>query len=204
MKTIRTLLVATALSFCAVSLAVSPTETAEAATGAATDYLRAKQDVVIGLLKQPQSAARDQKIDNELTALIDYDEIARVSLGQSEWDKHTDAERTKFTGLLKQILQNNYRKNLNQTLYYDISYTDETAVGSDFRVTTEAKNTKAPRDPVVTIQYVLRKHGVGYIVVDVLPEGSSQAKQFNKDFTKIIKNDGWDKLIEKLTEKAKG
>jgi phospholipid transport system substrate-binding protein len=204
MNTFRSLLLASMLAFPAVSVAVTPAQTAQAATGAATDFLRAKHEIVIGLLKQPKSTDRDHKIDNELSALIDYEEIAKASLGPTEWDKRTDAERSKFMGLLKQILQDNYRKNLNQTLDFDISYTDETAAGSDFKVTTEAKNTKAPRDPVVTVQYLLRKRNGSYIIVDVLPEGSSQAKQFNKDFTKIIKNDGWDKLMEKMSEKAKG
>jgi ABC-type transporter MlaC component len=204
MNTIRSFFLASMLAFSAVSVVVTPTLTVQAATGAATDFLRARHDVVIGLLRQPQSADRDKKIDGELNALIDYEEIAKASLGPTEWDKRTDAERSKFMGLLKQILQNNYRKNLNQTLDFEISYTDETPVGSDFKVTTEAKNLKAPRDPVVTANYMLRKRGGLYIIVDVMPEGSSQARQFNKDFTKIIKNDGWDKLIEKMTDKAKG
>ncbi len=45
------------------------------------------------------------------------------------------------------------------------------------------------------------KEEIAEITVDIIPEGSSMAKTYNKDFTKVIKKDGWATLIKKMKDK---
>ncbi|MEO7096437.1 MAG: ABC transporter substrate-binding protein, partial [Polyangiales bacterium] len=104
---------------------------------------------------------------------------------------------------LKQLIQKNYKKKLTQTLSYAIDYKgeDAKATGGDVIVHTEAKNKEDKREPVVLIDYVLRKKGAGYIVVDLVPEGSSMIKTYAKDFKKVIDKDGFPAVITKMKEK---
>ena len=62
--------------------------------------------------------------------MVDYDELASRTLGKpcppavpscsNHWDKDLTAEqRTEVTGLLRQLVEKNYRKNLNKG-FYDI------------------------------------------------------------------------------------
>ncbi|MBI2390308.1 MAG: ABC transporter substrate-binding protein, partial [Deltaproteobacteria bacterium] len=53
----------------------------------------------------------------------------------------------------------------------------------------------------VLIDYVVRKKGSGWIVVDLIPEGSSMARTYHKEFSKVIKKDGWATLIKKMKDK---
>ena len=210
-RSFRRTLLALALATGTAAVAITPATEAVAAPtkGEATKYLETKHDVVIKLLgqtaKTPADAkARDEKVDAELNALVDYDQMAKDALGK-EWDnpKRTDAEKKEFTELLKQLIQKNYKKKLTQTLHYAIDYKGEDvkAAGGDVIVHTEAKNKEDKRDTTVLIDYVLRKKGAGFIVVDLVPEGSSMIKTYNKEFKKVIEKDGFPAVLTKMKDK---
>jgi phospholipid transport system substrate-binding protein len=209
-RSFRRTLFAFALATGTAAVAIMPTAEAVAAPtkGDATKYLEGKHNSVIKLLsgsaKTPaEIKARDEKVDAELNALVDYDQMAQDALGK-EWEKRSDAEKKDFTDLLKQLIQKNYKKKLTQTLNYAIDYKGEEpkpAAKDDVVVHTEAKNKEDKRDTTVLIDYVLRKKGAGYIVVDLVPEGSSMIKTYNKEFKKVIDKDGFPAVLTKMKEK---
>ncbi len=213
-RTIRRSLFATTL---AASLAVgaagaivaSPAPAAAASASPATAFLQGKHDKVRALLATPAGPERDKKVDAELSQLLDYGEMAKVALGEGctksadcdQYKNRSKAELDEFTGLLRQLIEKNYKKRLDQTRDYQISYKGEEAKGADTLVKTEAKNLKDKREAPVLIDYVVRKQGSGFIVVDLIPEGSSMAKTYNKEFIKVIKKNGWPELIKKMKDK---
>ena len=189
-----------ALSSVATIAVVFPAGDVLAATPAATTYLKGKHEEVQKLLKTPATPDREKKIDAALDALVDYDQMAKDALG-ANWEKRSDGEKKEFTDLLRQLIQKNYKKKLQQTLDYQIDYTGEDAKGSDVVVHTEAKNVNDKRESSVQIDYVVRKKGTGYIVVDLIPEQSSMIKTYNKEFTKVITKDGFPAVIQKMKDK---
>ena len=195
----RTSLLALSLAAGAAVLAPSAPAHAEAATTTATSFLQSKHERVISLLKS-NTADKDKKVDAELDALVDYDQMAQDALG-ANWDKRSDAEKKDFKDLLRLLIQKNYKKRLMQTLDYRIDYTGEDAKGSDFVVHTRAQNVNDKREAPVLIDYVVRKRPAGFVVIDLVPETSSMIKTYNKDFTKVIKDKGWDEVIKKMKEK---
>jgi len=178
------------------------TSTAPAAAEAAsaTSFLDGKLKTVRTILGTPATPDREKKLDAELSTLVDYEEMAKVALGK-EYANRTPAEITEFTSILRQLIEKNYKKRLQDTLNYEISNKGEEPQGSDVLVKTEAKNLKDKKASAILIDYVVRKKGSGWIVVDIVPEGSSMAKTYNKDFTKVIKKDGWAALIQKMKNK---
>lgn len=197
----RSLLAAAlAASVAAVSapvLADPPAATA----GAASAFLDGKLKAVRALLATPASPEREKKIDAELKSLLDYDDMAKVALG-AEYDKHSKEEIAEFTGILRQLIEKNYKRRLEDTLNYEIvNKGEEQTKDGDVLVKTEAKNIKDKKAAVVQIDYVVRKKGGGWIAVDLIPEGSSMAKTYHKEFSKVIKKDGWPALIKKMKDK---
>jgi phospholipid transport system substrate-binding protein len=185
-----------------VGMLVETTTTPAAAQAAsASSFLDGKLKTVRGLLNTPPTPDREKKLDAELTTLVDYDEMAKVALGEEEFKKHSKEEIAEFTSILKQLIEKNYKKRLQDTLNYEISNKGEAPTGSDTLVQTEAKNLKDKKASSILIDYVVRKKGSGWIVVDIVPEGSSMAKTYYKDFKKVIKNDGWAGLIKKMKTK---
>lgn len=178
--------------------------------GDATKYVEGKHSTLIKLLGQPASKARDEKVDAELGTLVDYDQMAKDALGK-EWDKRTDAEKKEFTDLLKQLIQKNYKKNLEKTVNYAVDFKGEQSTAKlpsgaapqpgDVVVYTEATNKLDKRDPSVKIDYVLRKKGAAFIAVDLVTEDSSMIKTFGKDFKKEIDKNGFASVITKMKDK---
>jgi len=199
-RSLRRSLLALSLSTSAVAIVVAAPVAVYADSGSATDFMRTKQANVTKLLKGPKSADRDKKVDEELKTLVDYEDMAKVAVAEN-WDKRTDAEKKEFVDLLRQVVEQNYKKRLDQTLEYEVTYKSESTKGSDFVVKTEAKNPKDLREVPVTIDYVLRKKGSSYTVVDIIPEGSSTVNTYKKEIAKIIAKEGWEGVIKKMKGK---
>jgi ABC-type transporter MlaC component len=202
----RPLLLALSLSLASVSafagegisLADPPVAAAKAP---ASEFVDGKLKTLRTLLGQPVSADRDKKLDAELVALLDYDDMAKVALDK-EYGSRTKEEIAEFKGLLKQLIEKNYKKKLQETLKYDIKIVGETKKNDDAVVQTEAKNTADAKAQPVKIDYVVRKKGTSFIVVDIIVEDSAMVSgTYKKEFARTIKKDGWAGLIKKMKDK---
>ena len=177
----------------------SPAHAEAPAAATATSFLRAKHESIVALLKS-NAADKDKKVDAELDAMVDYDQMAQDALG-ANWAARKESEQKEFKDLLHQLIQKNYKKRLMSTLDYRIDYTGEDAKGTDAVVHTSAQNINDKREAPVQIDYVVRKRPSGFVVVDLVPETSSVIKTYNKEFTKLIKDKGWDEVIKKMKDK---
>ena len=173
----------------------------------ASSYLKGKQELLISILTDTKRSADDRAkgVNAELLKLIDYTEMAKGSLGD-EWGKHSEAEQKQFKDLLQQLIEKNYKKRLDELAGYRVAYDSEsTASGGDTTVKTTAKSKTDNRAAPMLIDYVLRKKGSEFVIVDIIPENSSYVKTYNKEFTKILKrtgpDGGWSALIAKMNKK---
>ncbi|HXS17969.1 MAG TPA: ABC transporter substrate-binding protein, partial [Polyangiaceae bacterium] len=87
----------------------------------AQSYLEAKQKELTTLIKQPASADNNKKLQTTFDVLLDYDALAKDSLGKM-WDARTEAERKEFQSLLVTLVQAAYTKNIRNTLDYNIGF----------------------------------------------------------------------------------
>lgn len=166
-----------------------------ALAGAATDMVKAKQTQLFEKIRANDDAAVVSLLDE----MLDYDALAKASLGD-QWGSRSDAEKAEFSGLLKQLVQQAYKKNLTKILDYDVEYVSESASGDVTKVTTKAKSRSDSREDPVEIAFSL-KNGK---VVDIETEGVSLVSSYKSQFTKIIKKDGFATLIQKMKDKLAG
>jgi phospholipid transport system substrate-binding protein len=190
-------LFAALLSMLALTLAGS------AFAGPATDMVKAKQTTLFDLLKQGTPEAQ-KKIDGVFDEMLDYSTLAEASLGP-EWAARSDAEKAEFTDLLKKLVRNAYTKNLKKITGFDVDYAGEDPADGGATVVKTKSKPRDPRDEPVEINFkVVQKDGK-WKVQDIVTEGVSLVQSYRSQFTKIIKKDGWPKLIEKMKDKlAKG
>ncbi len=169
--------------------------------GPAQDTVKARQAQLSEQLKKGK-AADEGKITAIFDELLDYDTLARESLGKA-WEERTDAERQEYTQLLKRLVRGAYRKNLNKTANYTVEYSGEIA-GKQGRqvVQTIARSKSNRREEPVAIDYVLRQDGGAWRVVDIVTEGSSLVGNYRSQFSRIVKKDGFAALIAKMKKKA--
>jgi ABC-type transporter MlaC component len=205
---IRTLFHALFLALACLMLAGSAS-----ADESAQGFVEKQHGKISALLRQPESAARDNQVTHELDNMVDYEELARRAFGQpcpaaipsctNHWAELSDAQKTEVTGLLKALVEKNYRKNLIKTLDYDITFKGMKESAGDAKIRTEAKSKLKPRDPPVEVDYVVRGTNGQFHVVDIVTEGSSLTKNYYDQFHKMLTNpaQGYPHIVKKLNDK---
>jgi hypothetical protein len=165
------------------------------------------------LLHEPETPARDAKLNDGLNLFVDYGELTVRAFGEpcppSEpacddlWAKYDPNQRAEVRGLLEQLVRKNYKRNLLKTLDYDITYRGVRDVGGDTRVQTEAKNKLKPREAPIRVDYIVKQTADGPKVVDIITEGSSLTKNYYDQFRKKMSNpaEGYPNIVAKLREK---
>lgn len=173
---------------------------AEAQGGPATRFLRERNDEVNELLRTPASPERNAGVTRILSDLLDYDELARRSLG-THWESRTPAQRTEFVDLLRQLVEQQYQNNLERVLDYEIRYLSEAEIEGGRTVATEARSRSERRQPPIEITYSVHHVGSAWRVFDVTTDGVSMVQNYQQQFNRYITSDGWDGLIRRMRER---
>jgi len=171
-----------------------------ASAGAATDVVKAKQTALFELIKQPSTPATQKKIQGLFDEMLDYAALAEASLG-SEWAPRSEAERTEFSNFLKDLVRKAYEKNLKKTVNFTIDYVGEEAGASAVTVKTKATSKTDAREEPIEIHFKMVEKNGQWRVNDIVTEGVSLVSSYRSQFTKIVKKDGFPKLIEKMKKK---
>lgn len=174
--------------------------TATAWAGEPETFIKDKQGELSQLLKKPKGAAVDTKIASVFDQMLDYEALARHSLGD-HWDELSEAQRTEFRDILKQLVRNAYRKNLRKTLDYAIEYRGEEKAKQGVLVRTIARHRANAREEPVSIDYLLHKVDGRWRVHDIVTEGSSLAGNYKSQFRRVIKSKGFAELMRRMKKK---
>jgi len=175
---------------------------AESADG----FIKGKYETIMDSLSKPASRARDEAVSRHIQNSFDFGALARDALGTAEWEKRTDAERAEFRELLEKLVKESYRKSLQQTLGYTMTIKGQAAENGRIKVSTvveqncEAKKCTAKKPPT-GIEYVLVADGASFKIVDVIIEKSSLVGNYNSQFRRTIRTDGFPKLLERMKRK---
>jgi phospholipid transport system substrate-binding protein len=174
-----------------------------ASAGAVTDLMRTRQNELFDLVRQ--SGASKARLHQIFDDILDYDALAKASLGD-EWDKRSDAERSEFAGLLKQLVRNAYERNLRSTANFDVNYLGEhSGAGGTVLVDTKSQAKGNSREEPVEITFSMVQRNGGWKVADIVTEGVSLVSSYRNQFTKVIRKDGFATLVQKMKTKiAKG
>lgn len=170
------------------------------ADGDAESTLKAKQAELTGLLGKGKSAEADKKVQAIFDELLDYETLAKDSLG-AHWDDLSDAERKEFQGVLERLVRNAYRKNLRKTLNYEVTYKGSNAGKKGVIVHTVAKSKKNAREEPISIDYAMHKVDGKWKVRDLVTEGSSLVNNYKSQFGRVIKKKGFAELMKRMKNK---
>lgn len=163
-------------------------------------FVKAKQGELVNLLKQPKSAANDKKVEKIFDGMLDYEALARESLDK-HWDKIDAKQQKEFQSVLKQLVRNAYRKNLDKTLDYQVTYKGETKGKKGIVVRTVAKHRTDKRKEAISIDYVLHQVDGEWRIFDIVTEGSSLVNNYRNQFRRVIKKKGFDELLRRMKKK---
>ena len=182
--------------------------TAQADDASALAFVQTQAAAMENAVRTNQGDAAQNAI---IDAFVDYDTFAQRSLGHpcppaipgctDQWSKLSPAQQAEMTSLLRQVLQNSYKKTIKKTLQYDVTYKSIKASPlGDNRVRSLAKSKVNPRDPEIQVDYNVRATGSPK-VVDMVAEGASVTKNYYDSLNKKLSNEGYDAAKKMLTNK---
>jgi phospholipid transport system substrate-binding protein len=186
----RILLVLTASIFTASVACATPTEDVKKTVDEVVRIVADKE------MKKNETKRR-QALKKAISGIFDYTEMAKRSLGK-HWNVRTDAEKKQFAELFATLLENSYAAKIESYNNEKIVYIKEIDEGEYAEV--KSKVVTAGRDEF-TLDYRLFKQNGKWMVYDVIIESVSLVSNYRSQFNKIITNNGYDKLVQKLQSK---
>lgn len=166
----------------------------------AEGFVKDRQTVLMDLVRSKGTAGADKQISTVFDGMLDYDSLARESLSRY-WDERTEEEQKSFQDVLKQLVQRAYRKNLDKTAGYEVSYEGESRADAATVVKTVARSKTDSREEPIAIEYVVRRVNGEWRVQDIVTEGSSLVVNYRRQFSRIIKKKGFDELMRRMKNK---
>jgi phospholipid transport system substrate-binding protein len=168
-----------------------------------TEGLKATIDQVISVVTDPQyendRTARRAKMKDIIFPRFNFVEMGKRSLGKKRWRERTPEERRAFVDLFGRLLENSYANKLESYSDEKINYVDEIIKGKYAMVKTEVVR----KNDTVNVDYKLIKGSSGWRVYDLVVEGVSLVKNYRSQFGRIIHNDSFEALMDKLSTKVK-
>ena len=165
-----------------------------------TGKLKSTIDKVISIVKD-ENFKKDQKGRREalrkaIDERFDYRQMVIRSLAKN-WNSRSDQERQEFISLFKSLLENSYASKLEAYRDEKINYVGEVVKGEYALVKTEVVR----QSSTLGVDYKLIQTDGDWQVYDFVIEGVSMIRNYRSQFTKIIRNDSYEILVEKLTAK---
>ena len=168
-----------------------------------TEGLKATIDQVINVVTDPQykndRTTRRAKMKGIIFPKFNFLEMGKRSLGRKSWKERTPDERRAFVDVFGKLLENSYANKLENFSDEKINYVDEIVKGRYAMVKTEVVRKNA----TINVDYKLIQGSSEWLVYDITIEGVSLIKNYRSQFGKIIHNDSFDVLMDKLNAKVK-
>ena len=142
--------------------------------------------------KQARRAALRKAIDER----FNYHQMVMRSLAKN-WDARSDQEKQEFIALFKSLLENSYASKLEAYRDEKINYLDEVIKGEYALVKTEVVR----KSSTLGVDYKLIQENGNWQIYDFVIEGVSMIRNYRSQFTKIIRRDSYEALVQKLTDK---
>jgi phospholipid transport system substrate-binding protein len=165
-----------------------------------TSQLKGTIEKVIKIVKNEalknDKQARRLALRKTIAERFNYRQMVMRSLAKN-WDARSDQERQEFIGLFKSLLENSYANKLEAYRDEEINYLDEMIKGKYALVKTEVVR----KSSTIGVDYKLIQENGNWQVYDFVIEGVSMIRNYRSQFTKIIRRDSYEVLVQKLTDK---
>jgi phospholipid transport system substrate-binding protein len=177
-----------------VSVCFAGSEITSQLKGTIEKVIKIVQDEALKNDKQ----ARRVALRKTIAERFNYRQMVMRSLAKN-WDARSDQERQEFIRLFKSLLENSYASKLEAYRDEEINYLDEIIKGKYALVKTEVVR----KSSTIGVDYKLIQENGNWQIYDFVIEGVSMIRNYRSQFTKIIRRDSYEVLVQKLTDKIK-
>jgi phospholipid transport system substrate-binding protein len=185
------LIVAALLSSGVTSIAASPTDDLKP--------VMAELAAILGdatLKGDEHLVERRARIMSSIKRGFNFREMSKRVLGRT-WQTISGAEQDKFTELMTKLLENVYIGKLEGYSESSVEFVAENVRDTRAQVTTLIEN----NGEKLPVHYIMQLEGPTWMVYDINIEGVSLVRNYQQQFSSILRKDKYDGLVKIIEEK---
>jgi len=167
--------------------------------GAPSDQMKATVDAIMSTLRTDKTWEQKEPVLREIISKRFYYRAMAQRTLATNWKKASDAQKKEFIDLFSELLLFTYLDRIK-------AYTDEKV---EFKREKVKKKTAVVYTEIITdtanipINYKLLHSGDDWRVYDVIIEEVSLVSNYRSTYKEIVKKDGIDGLLKKMSDKNK-
>ena len=155
-------------------------------------------DAVMAILRESnlEKEARQEKLSTTIRARFDFTEMSQRILA-TNWKNASEAQRDSFIRIFSDLLERNYIGRIESYTDEKIDFLKERVQGNRAAVDTVIVTKSAE----IPISYRMVQQGSEWMVYDVVIESVSFVNNYRNSYGEILKKEGFDGLLARMTEK---
>ena len=148
----------------------------------------------------PDEPALRLKIVDLMESFVDYDELARLTV-KDEWPSLSAEQQRDFTAAFKKLIHRTYTRRFKANQAFSVDFLGEPLLREGkAQVKTTIHSGKTTADVYYSMYKPEGKDA--WWVYDLTIDDVSLMRNYRTQFTRVIKKDGFDKLLERIRSKG--
>jgi phospholipid transport system substrate-binding protein len=198
------LLVSLLLPFAALGQAASGSSKPTSELGPDELVRKVTDDVLNAIKNDKQLAAGDKQkalklAEEKVLPHIDFAEATRLAVGRA-WRQASDEQKKELTEQFRRLLVRTYANAIGRYDGQSMMVWPSGQKPDEKEATVRAQFLRSGGKPV-QLEYQMRKTDAGWKVYDIVVEGVSLVLTYRSEFDAVVKQQGIDGLIKRLSEK---
>jgi len=176
-----------------------------AQAGPPTEYLQAEVKKVRSLLAQKVKGdalqVRNQALKAVILPVMEFERLSEKAL-RKHWPKLQDPQRQTFVKLFKDLVFESYLQQVSSANEnYSLLYESEEPKGRKAAVVTVLAKTK--KAEIELVFHMTARSRILWVAEDVVIDEVSLVENYREQFNKIIAEDGFQALLDKMKKRLK-
>jgi phospholipid transport system substrate-binding protein len=171
----------------------------EASAGPLVDALKARQariDSILSAHPGKLAGPARETLEDALAGAIDFEAMARAAL--AAWESRSAAERAEYAGAFEKLIRRSLMRRVDIYRIQGVDYAPEAIQGDHGRVDTVVR----AKDVTTKVAWEFARTSSGWRVADYSIDGVSTARNYRRQFARLLETRGWDGLIERINKRA--
>jgi len=148
----------------------------------------------------PEYDAKRSEMRKIVAGFLDFEELAHRALAR-HWDGINPKQRTEFVGVLRDLIERNYVKQVHGQPNYDLHFSKEAITGSEATVAANLDTANQGKKVTVEMEYRLLYKGDRWLVYDVITDEQSMLENYRAEFNKIITKESFEALLKRMKKR---
>lgn len=162
-------------------------------------------DVLEAIKSDKQLAAGDRQkaiklAEEKILPHVDFEEATRLAVGRG-WKEATPEQKKKLTTEFRNMLVRTYSNAISAYEGQTMKVLPVRMKPGDTEVTVHNQFIRPGNPKPVLLDYSMRKTEKGWKIYDIVVEGVSLVLTYRSEFDAVVKQDGIDGLIKRLSQK---